>query len=159
MRADSVDTFNFQVTHPNFVFHTLTWQADSSPSPIWSCGICHEFRITANLWVDGASVGPETIDFANNLGFAIPTFWAYSAYGGPLWTGTVNSPTFTPGIYTLRMSDLPSPEFGILTISAPEPGAFSLFFVGLLAWLSFALLSSGLWARSKQAQMRISHIL
>ncbi len=160
MRADSLDTFNFQVTYPNFTaFHTLTWQADSSPTPFSSCGICFQFSITANVWVDGAPVGPETIAFGGIPSFTIPALPFSSAFGPPLWTGTVNSPTFTPGIYTMNLSDLPSPQFGILTISAPEPGVFSLFFVGLLAWLFFALLSRGLLARSKQAQMRISHIL
>jgi hypothetical protein len=153
-RADSTDTFTFQVTNqggkPFFGVTSLSWVADSSPTPVSFCGICFQFTITADLTVNGTDIGPTSIAIGNGDGtggFVVPSL-GLNVFSSQLYVGPPNDPTFVPGTYLMYDTDLPAPVLGVLTVVAtPEPGVLSLLCAGLLGALFIALYSNRLWIR------------
>ena len=143
-RADSMDTFVFQTCNGSSlgglcaggsVIDTYTWQASSSPSPSAHSDLLNTFDITEIVTVDGSVFGPTMIAIGINLyggGFNISDL-TITAYSSKFWSGTTSSPTFSLGTFRMFASDFPSPQVGTLTISTPEPSAFSLLVISLLA--------------------------
>jgi hypothetical protein len=159
-KANPIDIFSYQpcnqsLTPPYTCVPTgniYTWASPSSPTPVSFIppgpNPAQGFTIDATVTLDGTPSGSEAINFGgyycgDPAGFNIPSLGLYGC-GGPFWTGSPSSPTFVTGTFTQSLSDVPSPEVGVLTITATatpaaEPGTLLLLGSGLLALIGFSL--------------------
>lgn len=164
VRADSVDTDTFvyqpcnELSFPTYACvptgDIYTWQLPSSPTPISYVlqtsfysedGEFFGFAVDASATFDGTNEGLTEIIFGDLAGdlycqgavaLQIPSLNVYNC-GQQTFVGLPSSPTFVPGTYYTQASEVTSPEVGVLTITAAEPGTLMFLGSGLLALLGY----------------------
>lgn len=147
VRADGLDTFTYTSQG-----NTLVWQLPASPTPVYFNSADDHFTVIATSFsVDGFKVNfPAVVDFfgSSNSGgfdFELGIFMLANTVGDPLFTGSLNLPTFVPGTYSLTDYAFSSTGVpGSLTItsstSVPEPSPLLLLACGLLGLMAITTL-------------------
>lgn len=139
--ADSLPApLSFVLTGPVTVSFELPAGELTIPAPHVDMGFGFVINNPSNLVINGA---PSADFLAFYNGAFDGAFWAFSsgstfdaALSGPqLYSGPENTPTFSPGTFSLLGLDGAKYTLTISTVSTPEPSALLLLTAGLSAML------------------------